>query len=79
MLSVQLSKQFFINALKANKNTLTYVSTMLALMLTLLIHGLFQGNLKPEYFGYALIVSCAFYLWDVIDHKSRKQSKLSDH
>ena len=73
MLSVHFKKQFFINALKANKNMVTYMSTTIALMLTLLIQGLIQGNLRPEYFAYALIVSVAFYFWAVIDHKYRKR------
>ncbi|MGE8559568.1 MAG: hypothetical protein ACN6NJ_01265 [Acinetobacter sp.] len=79
MLSLHFNKQFFINALKANKNMVTYLSTTIALMLTLLIHCLIQGNLKLEFFGYALIVSGAFYLWAVVDHKYRKQKKSSQY
>ena len=71
MLSLHFNKQFFIDALKANANLVTFVSTTVALMLTLCIQGLIQNNLKPEYFGYALIVSVAFYLWAVIDQKYR--------
>lgn len=51
----------------------TFLSTTIALMLTLLLQGLMQGNLRLEYFGYALIVSFAFFLWAAIDAKYRKQ------
>lgn len=44
-------------------------------MLILLFHGLIQGNLKPEFFAYALFVSAAFYIWDLVDHKTRKLRK----
>ena len=71
MLSLHFNKQFFIDALKANANLVTFLSTTIALMLTLIVHGLIQGNLKAEYFAYALIVSAAFYLWLVIDQKYR--------
>lgn len=71
MLSLHFNKQFFIDALKADSNAVTFVCTTVALMLTLFVQGLIQGNLKAEYFGYALIVSCAFYLWAVIDQKYR--------
>ncbi|MEG2359624.1 hypothetical protein [Acinetobacter sp.] len=78
MLSIHFNKEFFINALKANKNMVTFLSTTIALMLTLLLQGLMQGNLRLEYFGYALIVSFAFFLWAAIDEKYRKQ-KNSDY
>ena len=78
MLSVHFNKEFFINALKANRNMVTFLSTTIALMLTLLIQGLMQGNLRLEYFGYAVAVSFAFYLWAVIDEKFRQQ-KCSDY
>lgn len=42
--------QVFINALKANQNLVTFLSTTFALMLTLLLQGSIQGNLKPTYF-----------------------------
>ncbi|OTG65191.1 MULTISPECIES: hypothetical protein [Acinetobacter] len=73
MLSIHFNKQVFINSLKANKKIVIYLSTSIALMVMLMIHGLIQGNLKPEFFIYALFVSVAFYVWDVIDHKFRKQ------
>ncbi len=72
MLSIHFNKQFFINVLKANQNTVTFISTTFALMLTLLIQGLIQGNLKSEYFVYAIIVSLAFFIWAVIDQKYRQ-------
>jgi cytochrome c oxidase assembly factor CtaG len=75
MLSLHFNKQVFINALKANKNMVTYLSTTVALMLTLLFHGLIQGHLKAEYFAYALFVSAAFYSWAIIDQKYRSQKK----
>ena len=75
MLSLHFNKQVFINALKANKNMVTYVSTTVALMLTLLFHGLIKGPLKAEYFAYALFVSAAFYGWAAIDQKVRAQKK----
>jgi hypothetical protein len=49
----------------------TYLSTTIALMLIVIVHCLIQGNLKLEYFGYALLVSAAFFLWAVIDQKYR--------
>lgn len=73
MFSQHFDKQVFINSLKANKNLATYISTTLALMLTLIVHGLIQGDLKLEYFAYALIVSVAFCLWAVVDSRYRKQ------
>lgn len=73
MFSLHFDKQVFINSLKANKNLVTYMSTTFALMLTLMLHGLIQGDLKLEYFAYALIVSVAFFLWAVIDSRYRKQ------
>ena len=73
MLSLHFNKEIFINALKANKNMVTYLSTTVALLVTLIFHGLIQGNLKPEFFMYAFIVSVAFYIWAVIDQKYRQQ------
>lgn len=71
MLSVHFKKQVFIDALKANSNLVVFLSTTFALMLTLIVHCVIQGNLKAEYLAYALIVSAAFYLWVVIDQKYR--------
>jgi hypothetical protein len=59
MLSLHFNKQVFINALKANKNMVTYLSTTIALMVIMIMHGLIQGNLKAEYFAYAIVVSFA--------------------
>ena len=73
MLSLHFNKEIFINALKANKNMVTYLSTTVALLVTLIVHGLIQGNLKPEFFMYAFIVSVAFYIWAVIDQKYSQQ------
>ena len=75
MLSLHFNKQVFINALKTNKSLIIYLSTTFGLMLMILIHGLIQSNLKPEFFLYAVLVSFAFYAWDVVDHKHRKQQK----
>ncbi|OAL79114.1 hypothetical protein E0H80_08210 [Acinetobacter sp. ANC 4779] len=77
MLSLHFNKEIFINALKANKNMVTYLSTTVALLVTLIIHGLIQGNLKPEYFLYAFIVSIAFYIWAVVDQKYRQQKQIN--
>ncbi|OTG71657.1 hypothetical protein B9T23_15340 [Acinetobacter terrae] len=77
MLSLHFNKEIFINALKANKNMVTYMSTTVALLVTLIIHGLIQGNLKPEYFLYAFIVSIAFYIWAVVDQKYRHQKQIN--
>jgi hypothetical protein len=77
MLSLHFNKEIFINALKANKNMVTYMSTTVALLVTLIIHGLIQGNLKPEYFLYAFIVSIAFYIWAVVDQKYRQQKQIN--
>ena len=72
MLSLHFNKQVFIDALKANDtNLVTFICTTFALMLPLTVHCLIQGNLKLEYFGYALIVSAAFFLWAAIDQKYR--------
>ena len=76
MLSLHFNKQVFINSLKANTKLVTYISTTLALFVTLFMHGLIQGNLKPEFFAYAIVVSLAFYVWDLVDHKSRKLAKV---
>lgn len=73
MLSLHSNKETFIDALKANKNMVTYLSTTVALLVILIMHGLIQGNLKPEYFIYAFIVSIAFYIWAVVDQKYRQQ------
>lgn len=75
MLSLHFNKEIFINALKANKNMVTYLSTTAALLVTLIIHGLIQGNLKPEFFIYAFIVSIAFYVWAIVDQKYRYQKQ----
>ena len=72
MLSLHFNKQVFINSLKTNKKLVTYLSTTFAIMLMILLHGLIQDNLKAEFFAYAMVVSAAFYVWDIIDHKQRK-------
>ncbi|RYL26752.1 hypothetical protein [Acinetobacter piscicola] len=77
MLSLHSNKQVFINSLKANKKLVIYLSTTFALMTILFLHGLIQGNLKPEFFVYALVVSAAFCIWELIDHKTRKSAKAS--
>ena len=75
MLSLHFNKQVFINALKANKNMVTYLSTTVGLMVILIMHGLIQGNLKLEFFMYAFIASIAFYIWAVVDQKYRYQKQ----
>ena len=75
MLSIHFNKQFFINSLKTNSKLVIYISTTLAIFLMILMHGLIQGNLKPEYFMYAFIVSIAFYIWAVTDQKYRQQKQ----
>ncbi|NLN58042.1 MAG: hypothetical protein GX151_08935 [Gammaproteobacteria bacterium] len=64
--------QVFISALKANQNLVTFLSTTFALMLTLLLQGTIQGNLKPTYFLYAFLVCIAFAIWASIDQKFRQ-------
>ncbi len=71
--------QVFINALKANQNLVTFLSTTFALMLTLLLQGSIQGNLKPTYFLYALLVCIAFAIWTSIDQKFRGCKKVEIH
>ncbi len=72
-MSVQhFTKTVFSDAFKQNSDRLVYISTSFALMLTLVIYGSIQGNLKAEYFVYALIVSLVFCLWAIIEHKYRK-------
>ncbi|WP_111894388.1 hypothetical protein [Acinetobacter sp. MB5] len=74
MISMKMNKLIFINnAAKHSQEIMTYCFTTLALMLTLAFEGVITGNLKPEYFIYALVVSLAFALWAVIDHKFRKE------
>jgi hypothetical protein len=73
MLSIHFNKQVFINSLKAN-DSMVYAITTIALMATLLLQGTIKGNLKPEYFVYALVVSVAFCTWGIIDRKFRKMS-----
>ncbi|ESK55991.1 hypothetical protein [Acinetobacter tjernbergiae] len=73
MLSLHFNKQVFIDTLKTN-DSVVYAITTLALMATLLLQGTIKGNLKPEYFAYALIVSLAFCMWGIIDRKFRKIS-----
>lgn len=72
MLFLSLNKRSFANALKQDKNMVTYCLTTVALMLILFFHGLINGNLKPVHFLYALVVSALFCLWAVVDHKCRK-------
>ena len=76
MLSIHFNKQFFINSLKTNSKLVIYISTTLAIFLMILMHGLIQGNLQPEFFGYALVVTAVFYIWDLIDHSQRKQRSI---
>ena len=72
-MSVQhFNKSFFSNALKQNSDSLIYLSTTFALILTLAIYGSIQGNLKAEYFVYGLMVSLVFFIWAIIEHKYRK-------
>ena len=73
MLSLHFNKQAFIDTLKTN-DSVVYAITTLALMATLLLQGTIKGNLKPEYFAYALIVSLAFCMWGIIDRKFRQIS-----
>lgn len=73
MLSLHFNKQVFINALKTS-DTVIYGITTVALMLTLAFQGMIKGNLKPEYFMYALVVSVAFSVWAFVDHKFRQLS-----
>ncbi|MEB3766463.1 hypothetical protein [Acinetobacter sp. MD2] len=67
-------KLVFINAVKSNQHMLTYCVTTMALMFTLAFQGVISGNLKAEYFLYALVVSTAFALWAVIEQKYRKRT-----
>lgn len=70
---ISMNKLIINNAVKHNPQFLTYCFTTLALMLTLTFQGAITGNLKPAYFFYALVVSLAFAVWAVIDHKFRKK------
>lgn len=72
MSPIHFNKLFFINTLKTNNNSIVFSSTTIALMLTLLLQGSIQGNLKPQFFVYAAIVSIAFYIWAIIDTKYRR-------
>ncbi|ALH96245.1 hypothetical protein [Acinetobacter equi] len=74
MSSIHFNKQVFINSLKT-KHMTTYLSTTIALMVILTLHGMLQGNLKPEFFLYAFILSLAFALWNLVDHRCRKFQK----
>ena len=77
MLSTHFNKQVFINSLKKNSKLVIYISTTLAIFLMILIHGLIQDNLRPEFFAYALVVTAVFYVWDMIDHNQRKQRRIN--
>ena len=46
---------------------------MLSLHFT--IYGFIQGNLKPELFVYAFVMSIAFAIWNLVDHQCRKTEK----
>ncbi|MFM6957357.1 MAG: hypothetical protein ACKOXD_02055, partial [Acinetobacter sp.] len=74
MLSLHFNKQVFIDALKANNtNLVTFICTTFALMLTLTVHCLIQGNLKLEYFGYASLIRLYLRLWcSNADHTPRR-------
>ena len=74
MLSMHFSKETFMNTMKT-KHMITYLSTTIALMVILAIHGVIQGNLKSEFFLYAFVASLAFAMWNLIDHKCRKLQK----
>ena len=75
MLSTHFNTQVFINTLKANHNLVIYLSTTFALLLTLLLQGMIKGNLKPEYFVYALgLLSMVFCIWAIADQKLRALS-----
>ncbi|AOA57995.1 hypothetical protein [Acinetobacter larvae] len=79
MSNLHFNKQGFVDSLKTNKNLVTYLSTTIGLMLTLLMHSLIQGDIKLEYFAYAVVVSFAFYVWAVVDNRYRKEPcKISD-
>jgi hypothetical protein len=78
MLSTHFTKEVFINSLKT-KHMITYLSTTFALMVILAIHGVIQGNLKPEFFLYAFVASLAFAIWNVVDHKCRKVQKAKNY
>ena len=52
-------EEVFTNTMKT-KHIVTYVSTTLAIMIMLAIYGFIQGNLKPELFVYAFVMSIAF-------------------
>lgn len=71
MFSLHFNKQVFINTLKANNNAVVFISTTIALMLTLLLQGAIQGNLKPEFFAYAVVLSFLFFVWASFEHKYR--------
>ncbi|MDQ8954053.1 hypothetical protein RFH42_13955 [Acinetobacter rudis] len=71
MFSTHFNKQVFINSLKTNQNMMTFLSTTIGLIVTMFIHGLIQGQLKPVYFIYAIVVSLAFVLWAIIDQRFR--------
>ncbi len=79
MHSLPLNKRSFAKVFKNDKNFLNYVVTTVALMLTLLFHGVINGNLKLEHFLYALIVSALFSIWALIDHKCRKYFKYKNN
>lgn len=74
MLSTHFNAQVFINTLKSNHNTVIYLSTTFALLLTLLLQGMIKGNLRPEYFVYALVLSMVFCIWAIADQKLRALS-----
>ena len=72
MLSTYFTKQTFMNACKNNSDFVVFLSSTVALMLMIVLHGLIQSNLQPAYFMYAILVSGIFYIWTIIDQKYRK-------
>lgn len=69
---ISINKQTFLHAMKNESNLAIYVSTTFALLATLGFQEVIRGTLKPEHFGYALLVSFFFVVWAIIDGKFRK-------
>lgn len=68
---ISINSQALAHAFKQNSNFSTYVFTTFALLATLGIQEVIQGQLTPQHFLYALMVSFSFVVWAIIDYKFR--------
>jgi hypothetical protein len=58
--------------IRFNPNIAIYMMMTIALLATLSVQGVINGNLKAEQFLYAIAVSVAFSVWAMVDAKFRQ-------